>query len=594
MILEPQNVPPSLLDGLLSCIPNESGYGPLGEYFDKECIKYDSAVEKGDPTEHIRNTVRKAYNAGELLDVIDSLNMWLPNEAVKILQGEEISDEEKLNLADILDMQSKSDSYDETLALERFATSDFSTFLRQQVWKRDPIPVSQDYLYDASHRVQMWHPSDSWERFTYFFTTGMARVLGEEWRQEKIASIFAQSAKKVRKEEAKNQAKADERQEFRDICFDAYYSIEYLDDDKVSEVFPSPASEHAGAFLVKRAEDMYSPYEDSPSCRADTWLWARHIWKSRGYLWTRYPEFGMTWSWWYGLLVLFGVGVLLADFGGFGVSVFPVYLGVFLVPVVGFWLALRFVSKRIVWLVLLGIFVVGLAGRLWLISDPAGIGGIDPSMMLLTFLVGVVVGLYPVYWGGSYRQVLRNADKYGPFACVWFRPFKDETIGKDGVEFVLTDSDGEIVWIRRMSQSAAERFTGQFVYEHPDSGVWNFFGAEEHWRQVFPALLCPREVVRDWKYWRTMFRVRGDVLTPNDFGLRHVSLIKNRAWWTWLFRETLLWRPNTLSEAHLLNVPGLSYESRDAYIGEFGLDKHPRGYEQALTDGRLVKAGSKY
>lgn len=236
------------------------------------------------------------------------------------------------------------------------------------------------------------------------------------------------------------------------------------------------------------------------------------------------------------------------------------------------------------------IFVLGFVGRIWLISDPMW-GDTDPADLILLFLAGALVGFYPVYWGGLYRQALRNADKYGPFACVWLRErefFRD-------FECVLTDSDGEIVWIRRMSDTKARKFIEQFMYNYPDSGLIDLVAKPSRgWSQVFPALLYPREVVVDWKYLWTIFRVKRHYPNPNEYELENLSLIKKGAWWRWLFRLTLVWRPRTLSEACSLNVPGLTHESRDAYIDGFGLDTEPRGYEEALQDGRLVEANATY
>lgn len=580
MIIRPQSAYPDLLTLFYNNVDR-----------DVENLWVD---ENGNPS-----SFEECYRQGRVLECIAADGSWLPVELVKILAGAELTSKEKMSLTETFMSRNWQSGAPDDRTHFLISGKDSYAIAREDIHR--PAYESgghnvKKHFYRAKYGVYdkksypPFHVGDAWERFYQFF---MSPKSSGESLPTRLIGIFD-----------------DVHQRWKSASYDDFQSLDRwraLSADKRNPFDEIPSAPYAIEEIaqLEGTNDLLGRYSGfmSTDCsnsievgtginRGDLWLGVRHLWRSPNWLGSRYPEFGMTWSWWYGLLVFFGIAVLLGDLAVSGASVFPVFLGIFLIPIAVFWLAPRFFTVRQVWLAVGGIFVLGVLGRLWVIGDPTGI--IDPTMAILTFGVGVVVGLYPVYWGGFYRRVLRNADKYGPFACVWFRPWKDGVTGKDGVEFVLTDNNGEIVWIRRMSKRAAKRFTGQFVYEHPDSGVWDFFGAEEHWRQVFPALICPREVVRDWKYWWKTMKYSPAAFTPNGFLLEDVSLIKDRAWWTWLFRETILYRPETLSDALMLNVPGLSYVSRDAYISEFGLDKHPRGYEQALRFGRLVGADAKY
>lgn len=123
-------------------------------------------------------------------------------------------------------------------------------------------------------------------------------------------------------------------------------------------------------------------------------------------------------------------------------------------------------------------------------------------------------------------RVLRNADKHGPFACVWMRPAPDA--GKGKIEYVLTDSESNIVW-RRLDPM---RFAEQFTYEYPETGVQKDLGIEGkgEWRKVFPALPCPRETTRDWKRWRNGGPSALKYRRPNLFSRADVDPIEDRGW----------------------------------------------------------------
>lgn len=559
----------------------------------------------------------KWYKEADLLTRIEHKGMWLPAEAVKVLQGEALSREEKLRLADFMLSQHPFGRYrDESLALSSLYLSPANQFLAE-VWDKE-IPEAEGHnFFDVN--PQQWGLDDVVEWVGYFYGTGLPKIVGNRDFSLESAKVVAEKVDAYKKECEDAKLSSEDLSPTSNFCVpeqlsefgmaplnyaltEKYYQSQrqrlpvwnFLIDMKMAYGSNAILDKQG---VVDRLDTLKRCVSRSPgeSSRGNTWLAVRHLWRSVAYSGAQAIELGVSYVLTYLVVVLFGLGVLTYDVVVAGsASAIGLCVGLFVLPIVGFWLAMKWLPQWMAWLFIVVLFVAGITARIWLIGV-SGSHGLDGSLLVLTILSGVLIGWYPVYWGGMYRRVLRNADKYGPFACVWFRPFVDKAIGKDGVEFVLTDSDGEIVWIRRMGQSAARKFTSQFVYEYPNSGVWDFFGAEEHWRQVFPALLCPREVTPDFKYtWHT-WMVTGWAPMQSDYDLAYVTRMSDTSWlWRHTFGSGILWRPETLSEAHVLDVPGLSYESRDVYISEFGLDKHPRGYEQALQDGKLVKANAKY
>lgn len=342
------------------------------------------------------------------------------------------------------------------------------------------------------------------------------------------------------------------------------------------EYQPLPPAARLGNHWQSLFGDIALPlsHPKDKGAMADFWLAFEHRWRSPSYAHCKYPDQGVTWSIAYTIFVALALAVDIWAFATHPISSWPLLAVAAVLPLAIAFPILKRASSTAAAFLYLAMLIPFIAARAWLWNHDTG------ASVVLVAAVSFAAGLYLILFRGAWRRVLKNADRYGPFACVWMRPAPGAGTGK--VEYVLTDSDGEIVWIR----TAGKAFSEQFVYEYPGTDIHEDLGIEGDggWRKVFPALFSPRETVRDWERWK--HGVPGDEgekrRKPNSFRRENVLPVPSRAWQSWILRDTLLFRPRTLSEAMTLAIPGLTPASAEAFILAHGMDTEPSGYAQAL------------
>lgn len=610
MILQSENVWPSVRDAVETCVRSS---GLLRDWARK---RRRADVSDGVDIDSVP--------AGELPRLVEQAGLWLPEEAVKVLEGGELTQREMMSLAKVAHRCSWDEKKYASCALGKsYNTGPLAVQLRAVARGLDmPVPEKDSRILGSTYEEFSFHAIPTWKAKRYFFVEGLSSVLGEAWPTDRMRKAFrggwrvlAEDAKREhlspdtlepalgyekewdyqRSENARAQAATNAQWALVHGWHDVAESVGEIEDSE----FGSPEALEAKSFIVS-APPGFSPVpsmlaappaDTCPSVAGDWWLSGKHVWRRDEYWNFMGLEYGSRWSVAYSVIVLFALGVLVAGAIFGPVQALPLYVVLEALPVLFFWWALRGRSTKLAWAGGVGVFGLLVAARVLLAGDsgevPAWLGGDDGSFAMLCVGAGALIGIMPVYWGGWFRQVADNVDKYGPFGCVWIR--QRDVDGDVGFEFVLTDSAGEIVWIRHMRAKQAVIFSRQFMYGHPDSGMWSLMGAEASgWRQVFPAVLAPRVLQRDWREWWAVARVEGPVRASREPELSALSRPIEGWSWKLLWAGGYPWRSTRFSEAMAIGVPGLTAESIEAYISEFGLDQDPRGYEEALAGGKLV------
>lgn len=216
------------------------------------------------------------YSRGKLLTTIHDRGLWLPVEAVKVFQGEELSDENKKSLAEFLLTNDYLDcalcqhedgvmgTHVEFLANQLYAEA-FGFSIPEAEFSGLPEPE----FYDPESALSFEHQITDWvyERDNESLNAGEGLLSSSvDLAAEKLMEISSLHARKSR--------------------------------------------------------------------LADLWLYRRHWWNvGEGMM---QFETGMTFSMLYTIVILFGVGVLGYNLVSYGVSVFPLFLTVFVLPIVLF------------------------------------------------------------------------------------------------------------------------------------------------------------------------------------------------------------------------------------------------------------------